>query len=71
MAAKFFPSNVSREKCSCVAGVVVSCKIPILATRVRFPGDATFTKKYDCDKTRTCNPQIPFFYIMIPSARVA
>ena len=24
----------------CVAGVVVSCKIPILATRVRFPGDA-------------------------------
>ena len=22
------------------AGVVVSCKIPILATRVRFPGDA-------------------------------
>ena len=24
-----------------VAGVVVSCKIPILATRVRFPGDAT------------------------------
>ena len=23
-----------------VAGVVVSCKIPILATRVRFPGDA-------------------------------
>ena len=25
-----------------VAGVVVSCKIPILATRVRFPGDATF-----------------------------
>ena len=25
-----------------VAGVVVSCKIPILATRVRFPGDATY-----------------------------
>ena len=23
------------------AGVVVSCKIPILATRVRFPGSAT------------------------------
>ena len=23
-----------------IAGVVVSCKIPILATRVRFPGDA-------------------------------
>ena len=27
---------------NCVAGVVVSCKIPILATRVRFPGDAIF-----------------------------
>ena len=26
--------------CIGVAGVVVSCKIPILATRVRFPGDA-------------------------------
>ena len=25
-----------------VTGVVVSCKIPILATRVRFPGDAYF-----------------------------
>ena len=25
-----------------IAGVVVSCKIPILATRVRFPGDAYF-----------------------------
>ena len=25
-----------------VAGVVVSCKIPILATRVRFPGGASF-----------------------------
>ena len=25
-----------------VAGVVVSCKIPILATRVRFPGGATY-----------------------------
>ena len=24
------------------AGVVVSCKIPILATRVRFPGGAIF-----------------------------
>ena len=24
------------------AGVVVSCKIPILATRVRFPGSARF-----------------------------
>ena len=26
----------------CTAGVVVSCKIPILATRVRFPGSAQF-----------------------------
>ena len=25
------------------AGVVVSCKIPILATRVRFPGGAFFS----------------------------
>ncbi len=29
-------------ECHGVAGVVVSCKIPILATRVRFPGDARF-----------------------------
>ena len=29
------------------AGVVVSCKIPILATRVRFPGSATF-HSYPC-----------------------
>ena len=28
--------------CLCTAGVVVSCKIPILATRVRFPGSALF-----------------------------
>ena len=33
-------SNLALE-CQSVAGVVVSCKIPILATRVRFPGDAT------------------------------
>ena len=32
-------SNLALE-CQSVAGVVVSCKIPILATRVRFPGDA-------------------------------
>jgi hypothetical protein len=31
----------------CVAGVVVSCKIPILATRVRFPGDATIFVSMD------------------------
>ena len=30
----------STQMSRCVAGVVVSCKIPILATRVRFPGDA-------------------------------
>ena len=28
------------------AGVVVSCKIPILATRVRFPGDAIYFLKF-------------------------
>ena len=31
---------VARCSSCSVAGVVVSCKIPILATRVRFPGDA-------------------------------
>ena len=34
----------------CAAGVVVSCKIPILATRVRFPGGAilfTYNLKRD------------------------
>ena len=29
------------------AGVVVSCKIPILATRVRFPGSALFLPRED------------------------
>ena len=32
---------IDHQNIQCVAGVVVSCKIPILATRVRFPGDAT------------------------------
>ena len=32
-----FPRSIQYES---AAGVVVSCKIPILATRVRFPGDA-------------------------------
>ena len=31
---------VARCSSCSVAGVVVSCKIPILATRVRFPGGA-------------------------------
>ena len=35
----FFNSITERPR-QCAAGVVVSCKIPILATRVRFPGDA-------------------------------
>ncbi len=39
----FFPSHVS------TAGVVVSCKIPILATRVRFPGGALFLLWGSCD----------------------
>ena len=33
-------SQIFTLECQSVAGVVVSCKIPILATRVRFPGDA-------------------------------
>ena len=37
---------VARCSSCSVAGVVVSCKIPILATRVRFPGDATFFGRY-------------------------
>ena len=32
--------NFSLQSLGCAAGVVVSCKIPILATRVRFPGGA-------------------------------
>ena len=32
--------DVSRNLPVSTAGVVVSCKIPILATRVRFPGGA-------------------------------
>ena len=31
------------SKTYCAAGVVVSCKIPILATRVRFPAAHTFS----------------------------
>ena len=30
------------------AGVVASCKIPILATRVRFPGSAFFISSFLC-----------------------
>ena len=33
-------SSISTVECQSVAGVVVSCKIPILVTRVRFPGGA-------------------------------
>ena len=36
----FVDFKISTAECQGVAGVVVSCKIPILATRVRFPGDA-------------------------------
>ena len=36
-----FQSNI-KKPIGCAAGVVVSCKIPILATRVRFPGGAKF-----------------------------
>lgn len=35
-------STRKKEVHVCTAGVVVSCKIPILATRVRFPGSARF-----------------------------
>ena len=37
-----FFNSITERPIQCAAGVVVSCKIPILATRVRFPGDATF-----------------------------
>ena len=36
-----FFNSITERPIQCAAGVVVSCKIPILATRVRFPGDAT------------------------------
>ena len=36
----FFKQYFTLMLCTCAAGVVVSCKIPILATRVRFPGGA-------------------------------
>ena len=35
-----FFNSITERPIQCAAGVVVSCKIPILATRVRFPGDA-------------------------------
>ena len=38
-SAKIKKRVYSKAK-ECAAGVVVSCKIPILATRVRFPGGA-------------------------------
>ena len=37
-----FFNSITERPIQCAAGVVVSCKIPILATRVRFPGDAGF-----------------------------
>ena len=35
-----FFNSITERPIQCAAGVVVSCKIPILATRVRFPGSA-------------------------------
>ena len=35
-----FFNSITERPIQCAAGVVVSCKIPILATRVRFPGGA-------------------------------
>ena len=37
-----FFNSITERPIQCAAGVVVSCKIPILATRVRFPGGAKF-----------------------------
>ena len=37
------------------AGVVASCKIPILATRVRFPGSAIFFSSFLCQTIGTHN----------------
>ena len=50
------------------AGVVVSCKIPILATRVRFPGDAHvfFNSQGSSSKLPQC-----FAAVLHKSARVA
>ena len=55
-------------ECHSVAGVVVSCKIPILATRVRFPGDAHvfFNSQGLSSKLPQC-----FAAVLHKSARVA
>lgn len=47
------------------AGVVVSCKIPILATRVRFPGGARvflFSSERDCKAHLKINHFMPLTF---------
>ena len=51
-------------ECHGVAGVVVSCKIPILATRVRFPGDASNFLKFS--KLSTVQYSVEYTRALIP-----
>lgn len=42
---QYIMTNSTSQQFVRTAGVMVSCKIPILATRVRFPGGATFSTR--------------------------